>query len=59
MDPDERIDSDHLDFIGIDAYGGEAEGMYNYLELNGFEVPGTLKSPYRCSDETWLRSCNC
>lgn len=40
MDSDERIDSDHLDYIGIDAYGGEADGIYNHLEMIGFEVPG-------------------
>jgi hypothetical protein len=40
MDYDERIDSDHLDYIGIDSYGGAADGIYNYLELNGFEVKG-------------------
>jgi len=48
MDYDERIDSDHLDYIGIDSYGGAADGIYNYLELNGFEVKDVerMKKPH-------------
>lgn len=35
---DERIASDHLDFVSVEAYAGKATGIVTFLRLKGLKV---------------------
>lgn len=47
FDDNERLRSDHVDFVGIECFGGFADGIESYLSIHGLSVDDKrrLKNP--------------